>query len=299
MGVKQWVKPAFGAALDRSGLARLLEALPWPVNGFVALTYHRLKPDPDLDDALLNVADLEAFDAQMAFLARRMRPISGDDLIAHLTGGRALPPRAVLVTFDDAYRDFLTDGWPIMKRHGVPATLFVPTAYPGGEIAGFWWDRLARALRRTPAGALDLPAGGAVRWGDDATRAHALERLRMVIETSHVAEAMALVDTWVRQLGDPPADGPPAGEPAMCTWAELRALAAEGVTLGAHTRSHAILAPPLRWRRPAPKSRSRATTWRNRPAPRHGCSAIPTASRGPSTTTPGGCCARRVSWARS
>ena len=37
----------------------------------------------------------------------------------------------MLLTFDDAYRDFATNAWPTLKRYGLPATLFVPTAYAG------------------------------------------------------------------------------------------------------------------------------------------------------------------------
>jgi peptidoglycan/xylan/chitin deacetylase (PgdA/CDA1 family) len=50
---------------------------------------------------------------------------------------RPLPGRRVLVTFDDAYVDFQEHAWPILQRHGFPATLFVPTAHVGGSNA---WD---------------------------------------------------------------------------------------------------------------------------------------------------------------
>ena len=45
--------------------------------------------------------------------------------------GEALPPRAVVLTFDDAYRDFLTTALPELAARGLTATLFVPTAYVG------------------------------------------------------------------------------------------------------------------------------------------------------------------------
>ncbi|MGY1659594.1 glycosyltransferase [Geodermatophilus sp. SYSU D00705] len=52
---------------------------------------------------------------------------------------RPLPGRAVLLTFDDAYVDFQEEAWPILQRHGFPATLFVPTAHVGGSNV---WDEV-------------------------------------------------------------------------------------------------------------------------------------------------------------
>lgn len=46
-------------------------------------------------------------------------------------GGR-LPQRCAVITVDDAYRSFLTDGWPLLKLYGYPATLFVATNTVGG-----------------------------------------------------------------------------------------------------------------------------------------------------------------------
>jgi peptidoglycan/xylan/chitin deacetylase (PgdA/CDA1 family) len=50
---------------------------------------------------------------------------------------RPLPGRAVLLTFDDAYVDFQEEAWPILRRYGFPATLFVPTAHVGDSNV---WD---------------------------------------------------------------------------------------------------------------------------------------------------------------
>ena len=46
--------------------------------------------------------------------------------------------RRVVLTFDDAYEDFVTTAWPLLERHGFSATMFVPTKNMGGVAA---WDR--------------------------------------------------------------------------------------------------------------------------------------------------------------
>jgi peptidoglycan/xylan/chitin deacetylase (PgdA/CDA1 family) len=60
-------------------------------------------------------------------------PVSLDDVISHYTQQAPLPPQAVLISFDDGYRDNLENAAPILKRYGYPAVLFAPIGYLGGS----------------------------------------------------------------------------------------------------------------------------------------------------------------------
>lgn len=51
---------------------------------------------------------------------------------AMIKGGERLPPRPVILTFDDGYADFYTSAFPALQRHGFTATLYVATAFVGG-----------------------------------------------------------------------------------------------------------------------------------------------------------------------
>jgi len=180
--------------------------------------YHRIAADgqgSELEPALVSAAPDE-FAAQMAFLAER-RPLVSLELVLAVRRGEAeLPPGAVVVTFDDAYRDFAQNAWPVLRSLGVPTTLFVPTAYPGNPALAFWWDRLHRALRSI---------GCEESAGD----------LRRRLETMPHAAALAAVAGLEAASGATPAKG------AVLSWDELRRLAAEGVTMVAHTRTHPLL----------------------------------------------------------
>jgi hypothetical protein len=91
------------------------------------------------------------------------------------------------LTFDDAYRNFAEVAWPIMHGHGFPAALFVPTAYPDGELERFWWDRLAQAFATTPRREpLPTPLG-LLPLGTPAERAAAYTQVkRHVKDLAHV-----------------------------------------------------------------------------------------------------------------
>ncbi|MBT8398955.1 MAG: polysaccharide deacetylase family protein [Rhodothermia bacterium] len=56
-----------------------------------------------------------------------------------LLNNQALPPKSVLLTFDDGYKSFVTTVMPILADRSIPAVMFVPTQFVGGYNA---FDRL-------------------------------------------------------------------------------------------------------------------------------------------------------------
>jgi peptidoglycan/xylan/chitin deacetylase (PgdA/CDA1 family) len=201
------------------------------------LTYHRVDAagrSPSLYPGLIS-AEPADFEEQMSFLAANWRPLSLLELLAVRRGEARLAPRSVMVTFDDAYRDFGEIAWPILERHGIPVTLFVPTAYPGDRGRAFWWDRLYGALsttgRRAP---LATPAGDVV-LATPVDRLQAFRRLRSHLKSLAHETAMELVDELCEELEAP------APVSAVLGWSELRELQSEGVALAPHSRTHPML----------------------------------------------------------
>ena len=227
--------PAAGA------LVGVLErAMPWRRGVLAVLTYHRVdRPEarPDLMPSLIS-ATPEAFADQVAAIAERYTPVSLAQVLDALGDPRRLPPRAVHVTFDDAYADFAEHAWPVLRDAGVPVTLFVPTGYPDAPNARFWWDRLWYAIATTTLPELPDPPGLPLLLGTPADRARAVAGLRSRIKALPHKAAMAEVDRLIDILAPEPTD---LGPPAVLGWTELRRLAAEGVTLAGHTRTHPLL----------------------------------------------------------
>lgn len=203
------------------------------------LAYHRVG-DPagrrDLDPSMVSATAGE-FERQVRHLARRYSVVGLDRVVDALLEDRPLPSRPVLITFDDAYRDFRDVAWPILRRYDLPATLFVPTAYASRPERRFWWDRLYAAVSGAPPGeareALDrLPPGGAA-----GTVEEAYGRARRELKELPHAAAMAAVDRLCRELGETREE-----EEAVLGWDGLQALAEEdGLTIGSHTREHPLL----------------------------------------------------------
>ena len=98
------------------------------------LMYHRVAAEVPAHDPYRNFVKAEVFDAQLGWLRRRgFRGVTVSALADALARGESLPDRSVAITFDDGYRDNLEVAWPLLRRHGFTATVFVVSGSVGGS----------------------------------------------------------------------------------------------------------------------------------------------------------------------
>lgn len=93
--------------------------------GVPVLMYHSISQEKN-NDAVISP---ERFAGQMEFLYKEgYNPVSLGQLYDYLTGLKGLPPKPVVITFDDGYRDTYETALPVLKRYGFKSTLFIITA---------------------------------------------------------------------------------------------------------------------------------------------------------------------------
>jgi peptidoglycan/xylan/chitin deacetylase (PgdA/CDA1 family) len=109
------------------------------------LVYHRVSPRfPGLPEPTINVTP-RRFREQLAGLLRlgfRFSPLR--EVLEAQRRGFPVAPRTVIVTFDDGHGSVYTRAWPVLRELGVPATVFLNTAYLDQEGA-FPFDAWGRA----------------------------------------------------------------------------------------------------------------------------------------------------------
>jgi peptidoglycan/xylan/chitin deacetylase (PgdA/CDA1 family) len=236
--------PPFG------GLVGLLERIvPARRDALAVLTFHRVAADgPEIVPGLLSSTPA-GFAALLDTLARRHEILDIEAVLRRARGGPALPRRALLLTFDDAYADFAEHAWPALDGRGLPAVVFVPTAYPDAPDRAFWWDRLYAAVRESRLSAIAGP-GGPLPLATAADRQVAYRHLRGTLKAMPHEAMLGRVDELVAALGSgapsaaatPPAATPAGASPtAVLGWEALRDLRAAGVALAPHTRTHPLL----------------------------------------------------------
>lgn len=241
--------PSMGLGIQPA-VARLLfpfssfaaKALPQHRRQLIVLTYHRLGTREQIwpECVQLSEATQEQFEQQMRWLRAHCTPVALEDAREIVFGRAPCPRRAVLVTFDDAYRDALDRAIPVLRETGIRPTVFLATDYIGNRKR-FWWDRVAICIQSTArwrlttdeAGGLDLPLDApedreaAVDLiNDDLARKMSFAERDAFIE--HLEQLLELPDT--RE----------AERQVVLSWDEVRELRSI-FDFGAHTLTHAEL----------------------------------------------------------
>jgi peptidoglycan/xylan/chitin deacetylase (PgdA/CDA1 family) len=152
----------------------------------------------------------------------------------------AVPRRFVSLTFDGASKDLLTHAYPVLKRHGVPFTIYVPSSFPDG-VGQAWWLALEAVIARQARISLMIERR---------------EQRFAVFKRSEKYELFAYLANWLRTL--PPAelaiairdlcvrhgvDLDALSRAAALDWNELSTLGADPkVTIGSATVNYPVLA---------------------------------------------------------
>jgi peptidoglycan/xylan/chitin deacetylase (PgdA/CDA1 family) len=227
---------AAGSSRASARLIGLLERLdPGRSHLLPVLCYHRVcDPSAELRAHRGLCVLPAAFAEQLDALAARYEVVTLADVLDARRHEHRLPRRALLITFDDAYEDFASTAWPMLRERSLPAALFVPTGFPDTDQV-FWWDRLAELIA-IDAGRATIPSPlGDLAVATERDRRRTFAELRAACKRMSLAEVTAYLDALGAEVGAPPARGRVLG------WDALRRLAAEGVTIAAHSRSHPIL----------------------------------------------------------
>lgn len=141
------------------------------------------------------VVDPERFAQHMRHIERSgYHALTVSDLTARIKAGAALRPRTVAITFDGAFADFHTAALPVIERHGLTATLYVPTAYIGATAL---WLRRQREDRRPllTAEQLVAAAGLGIEIGALGHTHVALDVLNKAVVRTELARSREVLDS--------------------------------------------------------------------------------------------------------
>lgn len=196
------------------------------------LIYHRVvaRPDPLLPDVL----DARTFEQLMQALRSSFNVLPLGEAVQRLQQG-TLPARPACITFDDGYADNASVALPILQKLGLHATFFVSPGYLNG--GRMWNDTVYETVRHLPAGEIHL-----ARFNQPSLHIDSAASRRLLAET--VIKAVKHLPPQQRQHEVNAFSATAKNLPAdlMMTDAQVCALHQAGMTVGAHTMSHPILA---------------------------------------------------------
>jgi peptidoglycan/xylan/chitin deacetylase (PgdA/CDA1 family) len=212
------------------------------------LMYHRVLPREEVGYAVQPgmFVEPETLDAHLAYLRKHFTVVSISSLTSAESdenGRRGCKPLCVL-TFDDGWFDFYKFAYPLLEKHRVPATVFLPTDFIGTD-RWFWTDRLGTLLERliqsSCSSELDLARSDRLveeLLRINGTREARLDRMIALLKQHAPARIESVLAQLSVALG---AERAPLGR-AFLTWEEVREMFKSGlITFGSHTATHPLL----------------------------------------------------------
>jgi len=240
--------------LVRTGAIRILESLPRR-SQLMVINYHRIGNSTmtGLDPGVFST-DSHGLDEQIKALRRRFTFISPSEALDVIENKVTPKEPLALLTFDDGYRDNLTQAYPVLASHGLKAIFFVVTSYLESPQVP-WWDRLASLVR-----VITLKNNSTnIALHDtrilEATPHNLKGSIKQVLESFKACSPsdQQEFESYLRKLAglsstqphsndhfDNVGDG--TGEMGlMMSWEDVKTLHGAGMSIGAHSHTHRIL----------------------------------------------------------
>lgn len=229
----------FARTLEKTGLGTLLSSTVCRWNGLLVFNYHRIgDPAHSPFDRALYSAGVEEFEQQVRFLRKNSDVVGIGDLdqVFHK------PHRAVLITFDDGYRDNYDLAFPVLKQENVPATFFVTSGFIDDRPIS-WWDEIAWMVRNCLHTELPDPTveGEFLPLATPEDQETAIQKILRYYKDLPLSQTAPFLD----ELADTTGSGRCPTSLAQDVWMDwdmIREMDQAGMDIGGHTVTHPVLA---------------------------------------------------------
>jgi peptidoglycan/xylan/chitin deacetylase (PgdA/CDA1 family) len=212
----------------------------------VILTYHGvLNGSAEYSFLNHNFIAADVFEQQLRHICEHYRPIALRDLVACYESGIAPPRHALAVTFDDGFANNYSVAYPLLRRYGVPFTIFLTTGLIDRPGAQLWTERLKRAIYLFPGDAVVLPLLGEdiqCSLNSGPARVAATRRILLILKSLPVDQRNASLDAIERVCGPASLSAEDRERYEFLSWTQIAEMASAGVEFGSHTVQHPILA---------------------------------------------------------
>ena len=239
---RSWTRKALAGFLFHG---QVLQLLPRAVSGrrFI-VAYHRVIPDDSGDLSFVQpgmYVTSDTFEMHLHHLQARYAVVPLEQLVAMQDGD------ACAITFDDGWRDNYATAFPLLRQHGLPATVFLATNLVG-TARWPWPDRVCFYVHL--AAPADLSAVLEPAWREEVgtsfgTSVPSGDRFAAAEEIVHRLKRLGhdVLTRVVGRLDDRFTDLDVAlhQQRPWLTWEEAREMAEHGISFGSHTENHVIL----------------------------------------------------------
>jgi peptidoglycan/xylan/chitin deacetylase (PgdA/CDA1 family) len=236
------LKTGLALVLGATRTDRLIRLMSGTRRMPLVVGYHRVVDDSRRHRASIIAPMLVSrrmFERQLDWIGRRFRFVSLDELGSRLESGIPFDTPTATVTFDDGYRDMYELAYPVLQRKGIPAAVFVVTDWID-RASALYHDRLYLLLTRDWAAAREVLVDLGVMTAEQGARGlgEPFGALRHVLTTSSQEGLGRVIAALEEKLA---IDTGRLDDLRPLSWTMLGEMQRAGITVGSHTRTHALL----------------------------------------------------------
>lgn len=190
----------------------------------LTIVYHRVCPSMDSYEYMGVPADV--FEAHIKFIKDNFEVVTMADGLDLLCEGK---PRGIYasINLDDGYMDNYTQAFPIIKKYGLPVTVFLTTDFIGQSHL-FWWDEVFQIVRSAGQKGACAKPGDIIR---DAYRAMRINDLLIDKKDSEIKDFVSNLKKQYRTNKETIPN-------QMLGWKEIMEMAGAGISFGSQAKTH-------------------------------------------------------------
>ncbi len=201
--------------------------------------FHRISPEKD---PLWEPIPPAKFDTIIAQIKKGHTIISLEELLLANASDKQTSKPYAAITFDDGYKDFLEYALPVLKKHKVPASMYVITDCVTDQIPPWTYTldyHFSKSKKKIIQFDSDLLGEGfrVTEFKDQDSKLAFAQKFKLKLKYLSNADRLSLYNQIIASLDDVKA---PSG--LMMNWNDLKLIKSEQIEIGSHSMSHPLLA---------------------------------------------------------
>lgn len=200
------------------------------------LMYHRF-----INNGLVKGVSRETFEWQLNLIKKDFHVMSLSQYIDKINSGISLS-NVVIITIDDAYEDFYSICYPLLKKYEIPTTLFVPTDFVDNR-AWFWWDKIKYIMEKSLKDNIKVLYNNkkfTINSSTDYERYKSWNDICDFCLTLSDREKDIFINAIAISV-DVDIPSSPIGHYRLMTWEQITEVSKNNVEIASHTKNHPVL----------------------------------------------------------
>jgi peptidoglycan/xylan/chitin deacetylase (PgdA/CDA1 family) len=211
----------------------------------IILLYHRIIDDNSkyLNKGAVVHHPIKDFKKEIRYLKRNFQLLSMDEIVNHIRSGEGFRRPSIAITFDDGFLDNYTLAYPVLKKHGIPATIYLTTSLVG-TMDTIWTEKIGLAFLETKKDYFNFSTilgDKMVPIKTKKEKEQANSEVPKAFKLRPDDERRKLIQQLFEKLEVNETSGKHFGERMMLNWDEVREMRKDGITIGSHSHTHPIL----------------------------------------------------------